>query len=74
MASVPDAFWVTVVPAAGTVPKLIGLVSVNVAVGNCDVFMIRPWNWPSRSPESLLTLVKSTVTVVFVTWVAVAVS
>ena len=42
-------------------PSSIGWVSLNVEVGNCDVFMIRPLNWPSRWLLSLVTVVMSTV-------------
>ncbi len=55
------AVWVTAVPGAGTVPKSIGDVSTKVAVGNCAVFMMRPWNCASRRDWSLWTDVRSAV-------------
>ena len=52
---------VTVWPSAGTDPRSMGWVRAKVDVGNFEVSMIRPWNWLSRLPESLFTVVMSTV-------------
>ena len=57
----PVALAVTVWPSAGTEPSSMGWVRVKVDVGNVEVSMIRPWNWRSRLPESLVTVVMSTV-------------
>jgi hypothetical protein len=51
----PVAFAVTVTPSAGTDPRSIGDVSVNVAVGNSPTDMMRFLNWPSLRDWSLLT-------------------
>ena len=50
----PVAVAVICSPAAGTDPKSIGAVSVNVASGNWSTSMIRPRNWLSRRLSSLM--------------------
>ena len=56
-----------VTPSFGTGASAIGSVSSNVAVGNSDVFMMRPWNWLSRPSLPLVTVVMSTLNDAFVT-------
>ena len=57
------AFTVTSTKLSGIEPSWIGVVSSKVAVGNCEVFMMRPRNWPSRCARSDDTEFMSTVKV-----------
>src|SRR5947209_3532960 len=57
----PVAFVLTTVESDGTVDRTRGWVSLNAAVGNFDVSMIRLLNWPSRWLWSLLTVFMLTV-------------
>src|SRR5262249_15330162 len=56
----PVALAVISVLSGGSEPKSIGCVRLNVAVRNCDVLMMRPLNWLSRRPSSLLMVATST--------------
>jgi hypothetical protein len=49
--------------SAGTLPRSIGLVVVNVAFGNSAVLRMRPCTWLSRLSESLFRPVRSAVKV-----------
>src|SRR3954470_11400419 len=71
--SLPVAAYFATTFSLGTGARSIGLVSSNVAVGNCAVSMMRPWNCALRPPWSLVTVVMSTLNDAFVTLLAVIV-
>ena len=67
--SSPTAVALICSSPTGMRPKSIGSVMRNSAVGNSAAFMMRPLNWPSRRPSSLVmfsicTVMSTTVAVV----------
>ena len=67
--SSPVAVAVKVSPSAGSAPSSMGLVSLNVASGNCDVSIAWRRSWPSRRSSSLLSVCRLAVTSTLVIWV-----